>query len=299
MSKSAKPKAKKSLSTTAIITIVVAFLGCFGTVAAALISGVFLYVTTQAQIDRPIAFTQTAEYIPPQSSNSFDWGNILTIDPQTPCPAVYVPNSMYQGEDKTSWVKDNLFSYYTNDELMYAPLLAYDLSGSLKLYLFITNVETDGEWIVLSKDLDVSVRHVDTEPDMAEIVYLTGCGGEGFYRDFSVVPLNADYPEYLTSAESNDADYYTLEPGESEMFVLNFQCEATGVYSVKVELPVKYQGEDKTVVYTSFPGILCPDHLNFNYGNPGAPIGDYGYEVVLYNTEQYEWNGTGYTETGP
>jgi hypothetical protein len=299
MRKSIKPKSKTSLSTTTIITIIVASLGCFGTVAAALISGIFLYATTRAQIDLPVAFTQTAEYRPTQSINSFDWESVLSIDPQTPCPAVYVPNFLYEGEDKISWVKDNLFSLYTNDQLMYAPSLGDDTSGSMKLYLFITNTESNGEWIVISKELKINIRHIDTEPDLAEVVYLTGCGGGGFFRDFSPVPLNADYPEYAEKTASSDADFYTLEPGESEMFVLNFLCEATGVYSIEVEMPIKYRGDDTTAIYTSFPGVICPDRLNYNYGTPDEPIGESDFTVVIYNTEQYEWTDPGYVKTGP
>lgn len=83
-----------------IVAIVVAVLGCGGTVIAALISGVFAYLTTRTQIDRPVAFTQTAQSNFSQQIDSFDWESILFIEPQTPCPAVYVPDYLFDGQDK-------------------------------------------------------------------------------------------------------------------------------------------------------------------------------------------------------
>lgn len=300
MTKATTPrgKSKGKISTAMLVTIIVAVLGCAGTVAAALISGFFLYFTTRAQIDRPIAFTQTAQFMPTEEFSTFDWQSIASIEPDTPCPAVYTPDYLFSGSDRKSWVRDHLFGSYLDNELMYAPLLQHDASSSMRLYLTITNVTPNEGWINLSKDLKISIRFIDEIPLNSEVVQLTDCGGAGEYRYFSRVPLSTDYPEYNVTATSTEADFYTLQPGEFEIFVLEFQCNAPGLYGLQVNIPVHFQGRDETIAYSGFPGFSCPDRVNYSYGSPTTETAT-GYEVAIYNAEQYEWTGSSYRKTSP
>lgn len=287
------------------VTLIVAILGCAGTVVTALITGYFAYLNTRTQIDRPVAFTQTAASQPttaPQPTQQaivFDWKSVLSIDPDTTCPAVYTPDYLFAGTDKFSWVKDNLWGLYENDQLMYAPngFIQDNLAGGISLYLTITASPNNLDWIRLANKLTITVRHISDVPAVSEIMQFSGCGAGGTYRTFSSVPLNLDYPEYNVLSASTDADFFTLQPGEIEVFQFGFQCNSPGLYSVEVHIPITFQGRDEIVVYKDFPGFNCPGRLNYNHVYPSLGLPNSKSEI--YDVKQYEWIGNGYQEITP
>lgn len=195
-------------------------------------------------------------------------------------------------------MKENLFELRANDELMFSPVFSDSEARNITIYLSIRSLAEGNDWVNLEREIEVSIRHIDDVPSIAEVVYLTGCGGGAYYRYFSTVPLNTDYGEYNVTSVSTDADYYTLEPGESEIFVLDFECDSTGLYAVDINIPITYQGEDEIVTYSDLAGIICPGTANMNYGDVGDEIST-GYEVIIYQVEQYEWTGSGYRNTNP
>lgn len=299
MSKSKSPRRKIVLSPTMTVTLIVAALGCAGTVVTALITGYFAYLNTTTQIDRPITFTQTAESLPTvappptQQIFTFDWKAILSIDPQgTLCPAFYVPEYLYAGTDKFAWVQDNLMDMYFNDQIMYATndFMSGNLAGGIALVLVITSSPDNQDWITLSNRLTVTVHYIGDVPAISEIMQTTGCGAGGSIRHFSSVPLNIDYPEYNVISSNADADFFTLQPGEIEVFQFGFQCNSPGLYSVEVHIPITFQGRDEIVIYTDFPGFNCPNRLNYNYLDDRDQI---------YDVKPYEWIGNGYQEIPP
>lgn len=122
-----------------------------------------------------------------------------------------------------------------------------------------------------------------------------GCGAGGYKRFFSPVPLNIDYPEYNVLSTSTDADFFTLQPGEFEVFVLNINCSAPGLYALEVHIPIKFQGKDEIVMYTDSPGFNCPNTLNYNYVDYNSSTE----QLTIYNVEQYKWTGTSYENINP
>jgi hypothetical protein len=291
MTRNTPSKRRQNLSPAMQVTVIVALIGCIGTILAAIVSGAFMYWTTRAQIDRPIAFTQTAAFLPTPQVQVFEWQNVLSVDPASLCPSVYTPDHLFGGLDKFSWVRDRhdeFIGLYHNDKLMYAPQFMSDNPNELEASFTITNSPDNQAWIRLSKDVKVSIRFVDNPPPTSEIMQFSGCGGGGAYRYFSPVSLNRDYPEYNVSSSSSDADFYTLQPGEFEIFILRFQCNAPGLYAVSLNIPIQFQGREETVTYVDFPGVNCPGQLNYN-----------SFDLEIYSVEQYDWAGTAYERTGP
>lgn len=285
-----------------VIPIIIAIIGCCGTVVAALVTGIFGYLTTRTQIDRPVIFTQTAESIPtalPTNTKvstpteaSFDWESILKIEHQSSCPsALYYPDYSFTDSDKAQWFQDNGISYLRGHDLMYSPLLK--TGPEIYAILIITNISDEQDWIYLEKELTISITNSGAAPDDSHILYLEGCGGAGEIRKFSQVSLRSDFDKYDSTAISTGADFYTLEPGEFEIFEMHFTCQSPGFYRVQFNLPISYKDEEGLIPYSGIAGFLCPENARYYVGEllsldvPGVPIHD-----IL----DYEWTGSDYRE---
>ncbi len=293
MSKSSNKKAKPfKLTPTLTVGIIVALIGCIGTISAALISAVPLYLSLQAS-KGPTA-TPQSQVTP--TADTVGWQDLLSITRDSTCFATYVPEYLFEGQPKTDWLKEKYAPLYENEELDYAPLIFNgNTENSTRISYTLTNAVSDNSWIRISKDISVSIRYMDEAPAAADVTVPNQCGEGGEYRFFPATKLKTDYPEYSVNLSANDpADYYKLEPGEFEVFVLNFECSAPGLYAVELNLPVNYQGQDGTVTYSSTPGILCPRGVT-TYNWYPATEGT----IQIIGVEHFEWSGSQYELVQP
>ncbi|MBS4014972.1 MAG: hypothetical protein KGZ86_00820 [Candidatus Latescibacteria bacterium] len=297
-----QPRKKKSVFTAPVI---IAVIGLCGTLAAAIVAGVFGLINTRTQIDRPIMFTQTAESIsainptnteePSPTEPSLDWQKIVTVRDRTPSsPALVYPEYLFSGSDVVKWLQENGGQYYYDGELMYS-LYIHDGDSYFIFGLEIVNKSGGQDWVRLGNDMTLSVQYIGDAPDVTHVVELPLGSGAGFFREFSEVPLNSAFDRYDAKAVSTDADFYTLEPGEFEIFVVRFVCEHPGVYNVQFNIPITYQGEDGLITYTGANGFVCPDKMTYYLGG----VVNAEKDVIISDVKQYEWTGSGYSIYSP
>jgi hypothetical protein len=291
----------KKLSPTLIGTIVVALITCISTVLAAFITGFFGYLK-----DKPVEPIATASAFPTfipavvtPTEELIHWQDLLSIYRDSSCFANYVPESMFGGQDKISWLRENYAPYYHNESLMYAPFIyGGDVNDFVAIYYSITNTNSDNNWIQISKKITVSVEYVDEAPSNADVtIPASGCGAGANYIDFPNTPLKNDFPQYSVNIEAQDnAQYYKLAPGEFEIFVLGFKCQQPGIYAIAVNLPVVYLGSSGNVIYSSTPEIVCPTIATVY---PWDLRIDESVEFAEGPAQEFKWTGTKYEPVIP
>ncbi|MBC8553391.1 MAG: hypothetical protein H8D23_27550 [Candidatus Brocadiales bacterium] len=116
----------------------------------------------------------------------------------------------------------------------------------------ITSVAPN-EWVRISNK--VVVKITDHTPLQLEDVYLPSCGGQGKTREFSVVVWNSLSTEF--DGINRDVDFYTLQPGEFEVFNVEIGASEPGIYGLVLGVEYQYQGKtsilwsaDKFYLYT-------------------------------------------------
>ncbi len=313
-SKGSKAGRKRKLTPTMTIAISVGILGCLGTIVAALISGASTYLSALLQLDVPVSRTQTAAAISSEEGvvHRYDAGStpsqevaapatatVVEFSEITICPAVYIPDSLLDGKDKLSWIQKGLWEPLRSRKLMTAPMADGDGMSAPSMFLSITNPTDHKDWVNLSKDISISVRYVGDSPDVAQVIGLMGCGGAGYYRVFSPIPLDNDHPEYSVKSSASDADFYTLQPGEYEIFALEFPCAAPGIYSVQVSVPTRFQGSEGIGTYTGSAGFACPKHMVYDEVGVTGLDATALQSAVLIRTQEYEWTDAGYRKLNP
>jgi hypothetical protein len=298
MTKSSNKKAKPlKLTPTLVVGIIIALIGCAGTIVAAIIGTVPVYLSLKAaQSAKEPTVTTLPQSTFTATADSVRWQDLLSITRDSICFATYVPDYLFEGQEKTDWLKNKYAPLYDNEELAYAPLIFEgNTENSTRISYTITNAASDNSWIRISKDISVSIRYMDDAPPTADVTVPSQCGASGEYRYFPATQLKTDYPEYSVNISANDpADYYKLEPGEFEVFVLNFECSAPGLYAVEVNLPVNYQGQDGTVTYSSTPGVFCPRNVTTYNWFPATES-----NIQIVSVDHFEWSGSVYEPVRP
>lgn len=178
---------------------------------------------------------------------------------------------------------------------MYAPyLISQSQNNRIEIFLRITSIVDTSDWVTLSREASITVTRLDDAPDDSAIIENAQCGGGEFFRYFSPVPLRADFDKYESDTSTSDYDYFTLQPGEPEIFIFALTCEAPGIYRVDMNLPYTYQDEDERIVFTDISGVVCPDDATF-YTTGMIPE----VETVILDIATFTWSGSEYERTGP
>lgn len=150
------------------------------------------------------------------------------------------------------------------------------------------------EWIQLSNTATISII-VQPVPDQIDIIQpFDECGDGGEYRDFPPVSLESNSKQYMIDSTFTGFDYFTLEPGESEVFVYSLKCADPGIYSMSIDVPYEYKGHRYISSWKIDYEFVCPNSFTFWKENLIYQNDEFHSEVVKVGN--YMWNGLKYVE---
>lgn len=154
-------------------------------------------------------------------------------------------------------------------------------------FLFQLTSSSAGDWIKISKSLDVNVSADSSIPRHTDVLNMPGCGGTGQIRDFSSIKLRTDLSSFSQKTNFTGADFFTLQPGEFEVFSVPFQCSAPGYYRVSITAEYSYQGENGVMEFPEFD-ILCPQSATVYTTYDGESIA---------GAENFDWKNGKYIQS--
>lgn len=281
---------------TVISNIVIAVIGLIGTIATAYFA--FLQVKIQTDqkqaVQSNVSSTATptinqsnANANPLPIASPIASSNILRVDLgyQNSCFLSQVfPTGIDPAKDPFGAKTE--FDLALEDDTMKKWGKSPALSNG-QLMLQITNISTKTEWVRLSNSIVSSITTTTSIPDNVNITH--ECAGDGLNRNFPPVALDSTYSEYEVSVMDSDVDYFTLQQGEFETFVMTFICKTPGMYRIQISLDYSI-GSQTDIVSYQLPNFFCPRTLT-NWGSLGSVDKS---QLAKYGT--YEWNGTKYIE---
>jgi hypothetical protein len=301
--------------------VIVAVIGLCGTLVAAYLG----WLGIRTQIERPLQATQTAELrsilpptqpsntgiqptppaaqaaaqngaqssgtpsaIPPPAEpairlayNPLMWAFTPRLLPDDITPDLGAPTNLassqldaaLQSEQYKNWpMSPRVFSDFENQVL--------------SLELDVTGLGSNTEWVKIPNQMRLTVFAQPVAKELT-LVVVTGAGGAGEERVAAKpVVLSTEYDRFSVEVEFPAANFFTLQPGEIESFVIPMQCTAPGIYQISVEMPYTYQGKAGLEKYADIPTVICPDGVNMYYWE--------GLETGFYSHDEFEWNGETY-----
>lgn len=225
--------------------------------------------------------SSTSTSTAPSTSTAEDRTTIFRIyTSRTTCidPAVIPRNIDVEGDRVNALKQIN----QANDIDMW--LHAPTESNLIYLSWSIVSLPENKEWIQLSNTIQTTIRARDKI--LEHINVLGECAGAGEYRVFSAIPLESRFDQYELTTSYQEADFFTLQPGEFEKFILRFQCTTPGVYSIHVNIPYTYLGKSGTIDLSP-PDLVCPQsHTTWSVLVPP--------EMGIVRLDTYVWDGTDY-----
>ncbi len=290
--------AKKRVAPTFKIStaILIAMIGCAGTFITAL----FGYLAVKSQVEIPIKTTQTSEalrdyltvnapteteipptVVSPTSTPSIEWGSILKVYSNFlfPCGTKVIPESVS--------INPNDLQLSLNEFTD----LFYEHSGgdwdSAVNAALIFNLESYSQlnWVKVGNQFSVNVFVESQVPENLNIVSISGCGGGNWrlLQDITLTNQN-NLRQYKVSLSYPDVDFFTLQPGEFEVFMIPMECKAPGIYSFTVVINSEYTGQSGNFTIVPLTKMYCPYRFN-KYLSHGGNLEYVG---------KYEWNGSDY-----
>jgi hypothetical protein len=193
-----------------------------------------------------------------QTAPSRDWTELLDVRVALPldtCPIVAFPpnaNPEKNQEQAASFAAEAKQS----GEVDRWPIVGED---PVDLEVTFTSLPQNANWVKLSNSIDVIVKVNRDMPEHLHALLLAwGCGGGGSTRSFSNISLSDNNETYRQKSTTSEFDFFTLQPGEFEVFSLPFDCEATGIYSIVFELPYTLLDGSGIVTFQWDRLIICP-----------------------------------------
>lgn len=290
---------KKNTSRVNIdIKILLAIIGVSGTIIAALITAVFSFLATKAQVEVPIKATQTSEaslptitpttFVQPTvfiKPTEFDWHSIVIVEDARRCTRVIIPNDVDLSDNGVGPELADAYNSGITRSWAQVPYIYDSNLNSADVEFHFTSI-SNKSWIELSKTVYVSIEVEENIPDFVNVMDPLGCGGGGEVRRFPVVALENSYLQFTTKTNFPDFDFFTLQPGEFEYFIIPFECKTPGYYRLTLSVPFKYDG-DEGIIETPTIVVACPQ--NFTLLELDVPTG------TIYGVENYEWNNSDYS----
>jgi len=251
-------------------------------------------IPTQTQLIQAIN-TPVSELVllptdtPAAEIDSVNWSGIITYSLFTPCAYHIIPSDLHSGNDQVAWIQDN-FQYLLDNQDAYLYSVYPVSSGTFSVFIDITHIPNEQYWVKLDNDLSVMVSYLQEVKQDVAIYRQVGCGGGGFIRYFTDVNLQSDHPEYIEIITTSDADFFTLEPGETETFNLTFKCQAPGIYRLRISVPISYMDAKGTLDITDIGGIVCPESVS------AYDVDGYDENWIVISSASYYWNGSEYIQ---
>lgn len=286
---SLKAKKHNGLNWKIPTAIIVAVIGCAGTFITAL----FGYLAIRSQIEIPIKTTQTAEavqeYLTANTPTeiaftptpNINWNEVLrgTANFRSPCATKVVPENIFLDPNNIQLSLSNF-----NDE--FNKQFGQDWNGGLGEYLsFDLESYSQLNWVKVENRFTLHVFVESDIPNDINIVVISGCGG-GSSRLLEDVELisQVNMREYKVSLKSPDVDFFTLQPGEFEYFLIPLECKAPGIYSFAIEIYAEYLEGAGRFTISPPTKMYCPYRFN-KYHSFGSGLEFLG---------KFEWNGSEY-----
>lgn len=85
------------------------------------------------------------------------------------------------------------------------------------------------------------------------------CGGGAFAQPFDVGLLR---PKDHIVIKTKEFDYFTIQPGEQEEFVVKFVCAEPGLYNFHIEMDISFFGNKKRLQVSPSITAFCPESYN-------------------------------------
>lgn len=186
------------------------------------------------------------------ADSSSNWQEILTIEQVSVCDLRVLPIAINtSGDTQDQIMKTDPWQNRVNWALV-------PENSELSVKFFITSIATSNNWIQLDKSVDVAVSVETNIPAHADVFNGVGCGGTGSIRKFSQTPLRDDMQNFTKEATFSGADFFTLQPGEFEIFSIPFKCNAPGYYTISISSKYTYESQSGNLEFPE-AHVLCPN----------------------------------------
>ncbi len=244
--------------------ILAALIGLFGTLVVALIglldrppaapavtptpgeAAAALVLATES----PVPLVSEPALTPVETDYS-TWIHLSRLSPD--CPTIFVLPAFIQPEHGSRVVMDQIY----NEDYYNWPV-AHDGSGSVTLSVLVTSQVPGSEWIELGNTLTVDIQASSELPDPLHAAETGACGGAGEVRQFSTVELDSSFDALQASTTYSAADFFTLQPGEFEVFKITFHCRRPGRYRLQVSIPYRVPEQRGTLTTPQQTEVICP-----------------------------------------
>ncbi len=241
-----------------------------------------------------IAFKSAFEEVFTQKNQALDdWKRYMDVQiTDETCPEYYIPPADIKLVEGSVQIKERLYTYPSDYSTW--PVIA-DIHSIYNHFVTIESTLKGAEnsWIKLDNKFTVTFS-VDTTsaPKDIDVVLMGECGdGRDPRYTKTIIALDPANAEKKISVPFDAHKFYTLQPGEFELFIMNFSCKVPGVYSVRYDLPFSISGKAGIISYNTDEDelkIVCPKsytlwdtgHLNENN--------------ILTRIETYRWDGQNY-----
>jgi hypothetical protein len=259
-----------------------ALIGGMFTITAALITSVVAPILVEQARKAPVA-TAAPQSLGPLTPSA-DPAAVLALGVSLPldqCPSVAFPAGIDPALNPSQAAQQASEAKARGDTDEW-PIVGND---DLVLDLTVTSLVKDSGWTQTGNSVKVVVAGNPELPDHTDALLLAwGCGGGGRKRSFSDINLSTDYETYSQQSTSAEFDFFTLQPGEFEVFSLLFHCQAPGIYRLSFELPYTFSEKTGVVSYRPDRPVICPKA----YTNWALEGGNF-----LFSSE-FLWDGRSY-----
>lgn len=251
----------------------------------------FLFlVSSCAPLPTPVSQPQSA----PASSNSSNnsspnivsdgyWQSFLdiTIYPKCGTMREIVPFTVSQSNPASEIIEAWMAK---NQSWVFAP----DSDGNFSFLVNLTS-KSDQSWIELKKTISIEVKAKSISNQMATAFrFPPQCGAGQNIREFSSFTLETNFEQYVTKTSSKDFDFFTLQPGEWEVFHVPFQCKEPGYYNITAQIEFQYENENG-LIELPLAQVSCPHEFTV-YTIDGID----STTAVVTDLETYEWSNGHY-----
>jgi hypothetical protein len=208
-----------------------------------------------------------------------DWSSIIRLSVEIPCTLQLLPPTIDPVQD-IAFAKQQALEAIANEESR-SWLSAGD---SAEIVIRVSSITKSQEWIEIGNQLLLDISVQEDLPEHLNLIHYGDCGGQGKIRNFSPIDLTAEFDAYSLQSSFTEFDFFTLEPGEFEDFIVPFTCKAVGIFQIKVNM---------SYVYANIPNVTDSDQTATFVCPQTFTVWEFiGREFLNY--DNYRWNGEGY-----
>lgn len=249
-----------------------------------------LFASSCAPLPTPASQPQSAS-APSNSTNNSSpkivsdsyWQAFLdiTIFPQCGTMKQIVPFNVSQSDPASEIIEAWLAK---KQDWVFAP----DSDGYFSFLIQIGS-KSNQSWVELKKTISIEVEAKSISNQTATAFRFPPACGEGQnIREFSPFTLETNFEKYITKTSSIDFDFFTLQPGEWEVFHVPFQCKEPGHYNITTQVEFQYENKGG-VIEIPLARVSCPYKFILL-----TIDGSDSRTAVVTDLETYEWSNDHY-----